>query len=55
MKRQVTKDRDTLISQTITAWQPYFTKPLNPEDAEEIIYRWSGFLNIISRSLNTQA
>lgn len=53
MKSQATKDRDALIDQTITTWQPYFTEPLNPSDAEEIIYRWSGFLDIISRSLST--
>ena len=53
MKSQGTQDRDAFISQTITTWQPYFTQPLNPQDAEEIIYRWSGFLDIISRSLST--
>jgi len=53
MKSQDTQDRDTLIRQTITTWQPYFTKPLNPLDAEEIIYRWSGFLDIISRSISS--
>lgn len=53
MKSQPSPDKDVLISQTITTWQPYFTQPLNPSDAEEIIYRWSGFLDIINRSLNT--
>lgn len=53
MKSLPTSDRDSLITQTIATWQPYFTQPLNPSDAEEILYRWSGFLDIIKRSLNT--
>jgi hypothetical protein len=45
------KREAALIQQTIETWRPYFTQPLNEQDAEEILYRWTGFINIISQSL----
>ncbi len=44
-----------LIDLTIKTWQPYFTQPIGEEEAEEIIYRWSGFLEIIAKTLESEA
>lgn len=42
---------DELIQKTIEVWQPYFTRPLQVADAEEIIGRWTGFIQIIGQAL----
>ena len=37
-----------LSAATVKTWQPYFTVPLEQNDIEEIISRWSGFMRIAS-------
>ena len=46
-------ESDEFIQHTITTWQPWFTQPMDRSDAEEVIERWKGFLDVVARHLET--
>jgi hypothetical protein len=37
------------LDETISEWQPYSRRPLTREDAREIIYNVTGFMNVLMR------
>ncbi|WP_375414982.1 hypothetical protein [uncultured Bradyrhizobium sp.] len=37
------------LDETISEWQPYSRRPLTREDAREIIYNVTGFMNVLLR------